>query len=51
MPIQLSKTATERERKSKSKAQIAIEHIDIIKDDFWKSRPWILTGTAGKPKS
>jgi len=23
--------------------------MDIIKDDFWDQRPWILTGTAGIP--
>jgi tRNA(His) guanylyltransferase len=40
----------ERERKIKSKAGIAIEHIDIIKDDFWELRPWILAGRAGKLK-
>ena len=46
----LSKTAAEKERKAKLKSQVAIEHTDIIKDDFWKRRPWILTGTAGRLK-
>lgn len=42
----LSKTAAEKDRKRRLKARIAIEHIDIIKDDFWDQRPWILTGKA-----
>jgi tRNA(His) guanylyltransferase len=46
----VSKTAAEKQRKAKTKAGIAIEHIDIIKDDFWNSRPWILAGTAGTLK-
>lgn len=44
----LSKSATERERRTKAKARIAVEHIDIIKDDFWDRRPWILTGRPGR---
>jgi hypothetical protein len=43
----LSSTATQKERKAKSKAGVTIEHLDIIKDDFWNSRPWILTGGVG----
>ena len=46
----LSKTAAEKERKRRQKAGIAIKHIDIIKDDFWIRRPWILSGRAGKLK-
>lgn len=44
----LSKTAAEKDRKTKAKAQVVVEHVDIIKDDFWEQRPWILTGRAGK---
>ncbi|KAF2458166.1 tRNAHis guanylyltransferase [Lineolata rhizophorae] len=44
----LSKTAAERERKTRARARIAVEHIDVIKDDFWVRRPWILSGKAGK---
>ncbi|KAB2576113.1 tRNA guanylyltransferase protein [Lasiodiplodia theobromae] len=46
----LSKTAAEKERKRRAKAKIAVEHVDIIKDDFWLRRPWILSGRAGKLK-
>lgn len=28
------------------KAAIVVEHVDIIKDEFWERRPWILTGRA-----
>jgi len=45
----LSKTAIERERKSRQKARIAMEHLDIIKNDFWERRPWILSNRIGKP--
>jgi hypothetical protein len=43
----LSKTAAEKERKKKMKAEILIEHVDIIKDEFWEARPWILSGRFG----
>ncbi|KAF1988548.1 tRNAHis guanylyltransferase [Aulographum hederae CBS 113979] len=43
----LSKTAAEKEKKIRSKARIAVEHVDIIKDDFWERRPWILSGKSG----
>jgi hypothetical protein len=46
----LSTTASQKERKAKSKAGVTIEHLDIIKDDFWNARPWILTGGIGKLK-
>ena len=45
---ELSKTARERERKSKAKAGIKMEHCDVINNDFWHRRPWILSGRAGK---
>lgn len=47
-PAQMSKTASERERKSKAKAGIKMEHCDVINKDFWHMRPWILSGRAGK---
>jgi hypothetical protein len=46
----LSSTATQKERKAKTKAGVTVEHLDIIKDDFWNSRPWIVTGGIGKLK-
>ena len=45
-PAPLSKTAAEKDRKRRLKARIAIEHIDIIRDEFWDQRPWILSGKA-----
>jgi tRNA(His) guanylyltransferase len=49
-PAELSKTALERERKSKAKAGIKMEHCDVIGHDFWHRRPWLLSGRAGKLK-
>jgi hypothetical protein len=49
-PLKLSKTAEQQEKKIKTKAGIAVEHTDIIKNEFWQRRPWILSGRAGKLK-
>lgn len=38
----ISKTQKEKERKRRSKAEIVVHHTDIIKDDFWNERPWLL---------
>ena len=40
----MSKTAIARDRKKRVKAAIELKHIDVIKDDFWVKRPWILSG-------
>jgi tRNA(His) guanylyltransferase len=45
-PQELSKTQAEKQRKRRQKAHIAVEHIDLIKDQFWEERPWILSGEA-----
>lgn len=45
----MSKTQQEKIRKARQKAKIVVEHIDIIKDEFWVRRPWILSGKPGKP--
>lgn len=37
-----SKTQREKELKRRTKASIVIAHCDIIKDDFWNDRPWLL---------
>ncbi|KKF97224.1 tRNA(His) guanylyltransferase [Ceratocystis platani] len=42
-PTVESKTQTEKDRKKRAKARIAVEHMDIIKDDFWDRRPWLLS--------
>ena len=38
-----SRTQRDRERKRRSKANTAVEHTDIIKDDFWEQRPWLIS--------
>ncbi|KAL9133531.1 MAG: hypothetical protein Q9175_005288 [Cornicularia normoerica] len=40
----LSKTQREKERKRRVKASITIEHTDIIRDEFWDQKPWLLSG-------
>ena len=42
-----SKTQFEKDKKKRAKARVTIEHLDIIKDDFWDRRPWLLSGKAG----
>ncbi|KAF5016190.1 hypothetical protein F66182_12210, partial [Fusarium sp. NRRL 66182] len=41
---ELSKTQQEKMRKLRRKAQVVVEHVDIIKDEFWQRRPWLLSG-------
>lgn len=48
---ELSRTQKDKVRKAKQKAKILVRHIDLIKDDFWLQRPWLLTGRPGKPIS
>ncbi|KAL2135499.1 hypothetical protein VTI74DRAFT_8230 [Chaetomium olivicolor] len=47
-PVQQSKTQTENDRKRRAKARIVVEHLDIIKDEFWDHRPWLLSNKPGK---
>ncbi|KAG6199084.1 Glucose-responsive transcription factor [Claviceps purpurea] len=47
-PVQQSKSQAERDRKKRAKARIVVEHTDIIKDEFWNRRPWILSNKPGK---
>lgn len=47
-PVQQSKTQTENDKKRRAKARILVEHLDIIKDEFWERRPWILSNKPGK---
>lgn len=42
-----SKTQMEKERKRKMKAEIRVEHIDIIGNTFWEARPYILAAKRG----
>jgi tRNA(His) guanylyltransferase len=43
-----SKTQTVKDRKTKGKARITVQHVDIIKDEFWDRRPWLLSNKPGK---
>jgi tRNA(His) guanylyltransferase len=47
-PVPQSKTQSENDRKKRAKARILVDHLDIIKDDFWDRRPWLLSGKPGK---
>ena len=47
----LSRTQSEKLRKEKAKARVVVKHLDIIKDDFWERRSWILSGKVGKAAS
>ncbi|TVY43460.1 tRNA(His) guanylyltransferase, partial [Lachnellula subtilissima] len=46
--LELSKTQEEKDRKRRAKAIITIQHVDIIKDEFWERRPWLLSNKPGK---
>ncbi|KAK2875621.1 Glucose-responsive transcription factor [Arthroderma sp. PD_2] len=46
--IKLSKTQLEKQQKLRKKVDVATAHIDIIKDEFWEQRPWLLSNTPGK---
>ncbi|KAL2824177.1 putative tRNAHis guanylyltransferase [Aspergillus cavernicola] len=48
VPEKVSKSQQEKIRRLRRKAQVVVEHVDIIKDDFWQQRPWILSGKPGK---
>lgn len=43
----ISKTQQDKLKKLRRKAQVVIEHVDIIKDEFWERRPWIISGKPG----
>lgn len=47
-PVEQSKTQMEKEKKRRTKARVVIEHLDIIKDEFWDKRPWILSNRPGR---
>ncbi|RMZ88577.1 hypothetical protein DV736_g4201, partial [Chaetothyriales sp. CBS 134916] len=46
----ISRTQQEKQKKAKAKSKIVVKHCDIIKDDFWNERPWLLLARkdAGK---
>lgn len=43
-----SKSQQDKLRKLRRKARVVVDHVDIIKDEFWDRRPWILSNTPGK---
>ncbi|KAM5355504.1 hypothetical protein ACJ41O_002150 [Fusarium nematophilum] len=47
-PVRQSKSQREKDKKSRAKARVVVEHLDIIKDDFWDQRPWLLSNKPGK---
>ena len=47
-PVQQSKTQNENDKKRRAKARVLVDHLDIIKDDFWERRPWLLSNKPGK---
>ncbi|KAL8937072.1 MAG: hypothetical protein Q9216_004606 [Gyalolechia sp. 2 TL-2023] len=42
---EFSKTQRDKEMKRLQKAEIKLEYLDIIRDDFWKARPWLFPDT------
>lgn len=46
--IKLSKTQEENDKKRRAKARITVQHLDVIKDEFWERRPWLLSNRPGK---
>jgi tRNA(His) guanylyltransferase len=45
---ELSRTQEEKERKRRAKARITVLHVDIIRDEFWERRPWLLSNKPGR---
>jgi tRNA(His) guanylyltransferase len=46
--VALSKTQEENDKKRRAKARITVQHVDVIKDEFWERRPWLLSNKPGK---
>lgn len=45
---EMSRTQAEKIRKTKAKAEVVVKHVDIIKDEFWDRRPWLLSNKPGR---
>ncbi|MCJ1287826.1 tRNA-His guanylyltransferase [Xylographa opegraphella] len=39
-----SRIQQEKEKRKGDKMSILVDHLDLIKDDFWHRRPWLLSG-------
>ena len=37
-----------KEQRRRAKANFTVQHVDIIKDDFWDGRPWLLSEHVAK---
>ncbi|KAL7620405.1 tRNA-His guanylyltransferase [Parahypoxylon ruwenzoriense] len=46
-PVKQSKTQDQNDKKRRAKARVLVSHLDIIKDDFWERRPWLLSNKPG----
>lgn len=44
----ISKTQEEKDKKRRAKARITVQHVDVIRDEFWERRPWLLSNKPGK---
>ncbi|QSZ29538.1 hypothetical protein DSL72_004053 [Monilinia vaccinii-corymbosi] len=44
---ELTKTQLEKDKKRRAKARITVQHVDVIKDEFWQRRPWLLSNKPG----
>ncbi|KDB27598.1 hypothetical protein H109_00615 [Trichophyton interdigitale MR816] len=44
----LSRAQLDKQQKLRRKADVATAHVDIIKDEFWEQRPWLLSNIPGK---
>lgn len=44
----ISKTQEEKDKKRRAKAMVTVQHVDVIKDEFWERRPWLLSNKPGK---
>jgi tRNA(His) guanylyltransferase len=47
LPKPGSRSQVEKERKRRSKAILATEHVDFIGNAFWEVRPWLLSPEGG----
>ena len=46
--VTLSKTQAEKDKKRRTKAMIMSQHVDIVKDEFWQRRPWLISDKPGR---
>lgn len=46
-----SKTLEDKIRKRRGKADVVVYSGDLVRDEFWAMRPWILEGGVGAQRS